>query len=217
MHLTRILLADDHEVVRVGLSSLINKFDDLEVVAEASSGEQAYDLFREHNPDISILDITMPGIDGIETAKKIKADNPDACILILTMHTDETYIKDILKIGVNGYIHKNTKKEELIETIRAVAAGKHVFSPAITRMLTDHFVDSGSGIHSPQRASFDLTPREQEILTLISEGKTTKDIAQQLHISTRTVETHRSNLLSKTGVKNSAGLVRYAFSKKNNH
>ncbi len=213
MHPIRILLADDHEVVRFGLSSLINKYDDLNVVAEASSGEQAFELFCSHSPDISILDITMPGIDGIETAKKIKAYDPDAYILILTMHSDNTYVKEILKIRVNGYIQKNSKKEELIETIRAVASGKHVFSPTITRMLTDHFVDSGKSLQS-RRTPFDLTPREQEILSLISEGKSTKDIAQQLHISTRTVETHRSNLLSKTGVKNSAGLVRYALSKK---
>ena len=215
MSKTRILLADDHEVVRYGLISLIEQYSDLDVIAEASSGEQAFDNFIKHKPDICVLDISMPGLDGIETARKIKEFNPDTPILILTMHNEEKYLEEVLKSGVNGFILKNSDKNELIEAIRNVAAGKDVFSPSISRFLADRFVGSSSQTKETQQPDYPpLTPREREILDYISEAYTTKDIADDLQISPRTVETHRRNLMDKIGAKNTAELVRFALDKK---
>lgn len=203
MQKIRVLLADDHEIVRYGLSNLIDGCEDIDVVAEAGSGKQALKLYKEHQPDVGILDITMPDIDGVETARQIIEHDPEASIIILTMHNGFDYLKKGLKVGVDGYIMKNTKADELVSAIRKVSDGHKVFSDEVSDMLSQSFVESET--HNDA-----LTARESEITALIAEGNTTAEIARLLIISPRTVEAHRRNVMKKIGAKNTAELVRYA-------
>ncbi len=204
MEKIRVLLADDHEIVRYGLSNLIDQCSDIDVVAEAGSGKQAFDLYKQNQPDVGILDISMPDIDGVETARHIMDYDPDASIIILTMHTEHEYLKQGLKAGIDGYIMKNTKAGELIDAIRKVANGHKVFSDEVSDMLTSSFVE-------PHESESNLTSREIEVTTLIADGNTTAEIAGILNISPRTVESHRSNAMKKVEAKNTADLVRYAI------
>ena len=204
----RILLADDHEVVRYGLSGLLESNDDLNVVAEASTGHQAVEQYKEHQPDVGVLDISMPGLNGIDTARQIKEFDPDANILMLTMHTSEEYLDDVLRAGITGYILKNSGHDEIINAIRDVSNGKRVFSDQISQFLAQRYVSTATG---STNSTPTLTPREKEVLSLIAEGYTSAQIAQSLYISPRTVEKHRSNMMNKINARNSADLVRFAI------
>jgi len=210
----KVILADDHDIVRFGIASVIRTADDIELIGEASDGRGTIELYRRFTPDVAIVDITMPGMNGIETTRAILEDYPDARILILTMHMDEEYLNQALKAGAKGYLLKNCDKQELVNGIRTIADGEKVFSGTISMLMTEHYINSvtDSRAEKPQAksTSVHLTKREKEILNLIADGLTSQEIAESLYISPRTVETHRANLLQKLDIKNTAGLVRYA-------
>lgn len=211
MESIRVLLADDHDIVRFGISSVLQTAEDIEVVAEAASGAQTIERYKQVQPDVSIIDITMPHMNGIETSEKILEYDPDAKILILTMHMNENYLNQVLRIGVLGYLLKNSAKKELLEGVRKVAERQNVFSESISHMMAEHYVNQTRNDQFEQEQSVSITSREQEILKLIAEGLTSQEIADKLYISVRTVDTHRANLMQKLKLKNTAALVRYAF------
>ena len=204
-----VLIADDHEIIRFGISTYLSSSKDIEIVGEASSGEECIELFKETHPDICILDIDMPDKSGIETAKEIRELEGDTKILILSMHINKNILRDALEANVNGYLLKNTEKADLLHGIRAIVKGQQVFSDPISNLMKESF------LHGSNRSgSYDhehITEREQEILQLIVDGLTSKQIAEKLYISPRTVDTHRANLMEKLELKNIAELVRYAI------
>jgi len=204
-----VLIAEDHEIVRYGISSYLSSAEDITIAAETSTGDECIELYKQTQPDICLLDISMPGKSGIEAAKEIRNINPDAKILILSMHIDQAKLKELLNVGIDGYLVKDIEKDELLRSIRAVVKGQRVFSKAISDMMTRSFLSrEESGQPSPGKK---LTKREKEIITLIAKGLTSNEIADKLYISPRTVDTHRSNLMEKLELKNIAELVRYAI------
>ncbi len=208
----KVLVADDHDIVRYGICSMINSSNDIEVVCEVGNGKEAIEQFREGRPDICIIDITMPEKNGIETTHNILEIDPDAKILILTMHINENYLNQVLNAGASGYLLKNSARGELLGSIRNVYNGNKAFSRAISKLMTERYVRNLQQSYSPdQPGTVHLTNREKEILKLIAEGYTSHEISKILFISPRTVDTHRSNLMQKLEIKNTAGLVRYAF------
>lgn len=203
----RILIADDHGVLRAGLRALLSAESDLEVVGEASSGDEAMDLAEKLNPDVLLLDLSMPGPNGIEVTRQLQETLPQVRTLILTGHEDDTLLREAIQAGASGYILKKAVETELIDAIRAVACGGLYVHPTMTRaLLTEEpSVDTplGGAIES-------LTVRETEVLTYIAQGHTNRQTAEILSISVRTVETHRANLLGKLGLKSRVDLMRYA-------
>jgi len=204
-----VLIADDHEIVRYGISTYLSSTKDIEVVGEASTGEECIQIFKKKHPDICLLDIGMPDKNGIETAKTIRELNPDTKILILSMHTDKKILSEVLEAGINGYLLKNTDKVDLLNGIRAIMNGQKVFSSPISDLMTQSFLNQSNS--KKPKVHKEITDREQEILQLIVEGLTSKEIAQKLFISPRTVDTHRANLMQKLELNNIAELVRYAL------
>jgi two-component system, NarL family, response regulator NreC len=202
----RLLLVDDHEIVRAGLRMLFQAEPDMEIVAEAGSGAEAVVAAGRLKPDVIIMDVAMPGMNGIEATRRIKSEYPDACVLALTMHEDEQYFVEILNAGAAGYIPKRAAPDDLVSAIRAVAEG-HVFLHAsLARFLVREAAkqdDSDTSV---------LTPRELEVLTLIADGKTSREIAEELVISAKTVDRHRENIMSKLDIHNRVDLVKYAIS-----
>lgn len=212
MDVINILVADDHEILRYGVVTYLASSDGINVVGEASTGDECIELYKEHHPDICILDISMPKKNGIETAKALREINPDVKILILSMHIDKDILNDVLEAGINGYLLKNTEKADLLQAIRSVMKGQQVFSEPISKLITDSYLDKANG--AKKELDVNITKREREILELIVEGYTSQEIADKLYISPRTVDTHRFNLMQKLDIKNTAGLVRFAL--KNN-
>ena len=208
----RILLADDHTVVRRGLRLLLEGQPDFSVVAEAADGKQAVDAAEASRPDVALLDIAMPNLNGIEAAQRILAVAPNTSIVVLSMHADESYVLRALKAGAKGYLLKDSAEGDLIEAIKSVTRGKTFFSPEITKMLAEDYVReiSTRGIEDSYEL---LTPREREILQLLAEGKSNKDIAGLLNLSLYTVETHRRNLQDKLNLHSFAELILYAVRK----
>ncbi len=200
-----LLIADDHQVVIDGLRSLLSLEADFNVVGEALNGKMVLEGLKDQKVDVVLLDINMPVMDGIETAKLMREHYPDVKILILTMYNKPEFIRNILEAGASGYVLKNAGKEELIDAIRKVEKGEDYFSLSVTKTMMESF-KSGSDSNKVE-----LTKRERGVLTLIAEGDKTSEIAEKLLISTHTVDTHRYNLLSKLNIKNTAGLVRYAI------
>lgn len=218
MEKINVIVADDHDIVRFGICSVLNSVEDIEVIGEASDGDEAIALYMEKKPDVALIDITMPGKNGIETTTEIIKRDPDAKILILTMHINEEYLNQAIKAGSLGYLLKNCEKEELYNGVRSVARGKKVFSSSVSKLITESYFSKIKDnrpltVPSASASSQDvkLTKREREILGLIADGMTSQEIAANLFISPRTVETHRANLLQKLDIKNTAGLVRYAI------
>lgn len=206
----KVLIADDHEILRYGISTYLSSADDIEVVGEASTGEECLKLFKKKQPDVCVLDISMPRKDGIETTMAIRETDPDVKILILSMHVDKKILQKVLEAGIDGYLLKNTEKSDLLQGIRSISRGQQVFSGSISRLITNSFVDKGkSGTTNP--AAKNITKRELEVLQLIVQGYTSQVIAEKLFISPRTVDTHRANLMQKLEINNTAGLVRYAM------
>ncbi|MEX1275720.1 MAG: response regulator transcription factor [Bacteroidota bacterium] len=205
----QIVLADDHKIMRDGLRSLLEKQPDLEVVGEADSGSVAIRLVRECSPDVVILDIAMPGLDGTEVARQIKNHNPDVKILALSMHSDKQFVKRMFSSGASGYLLKECAFDELIEAIRSVMANRTYLSPMLTSQVIKEYVLRGSDAGST-KPSF-LTPRESEVLQLLAEGTTTKEIAYRLHVSVKTIETHRQQIMEKLDIHSVAQLTKYAI------
>jgi len=209
METIKTLVADDHEILRFGVTTYLTSAEGIEVVGEASTGDECIELFKEHGPDVCILDISMPKKDGIETAKAIRELDSEVKILILSMHIDKQILNDVLEADINGYLLKNTEKSELLQAIRTVVKGQQVFSDPISKLITDSYL-SKSGSQNND-LDLNITKREKEILSLIVEGYTSQEIAGKLFISPRTVDTHRFNLMQKLDIKNTAGLVRFAL------
>lgn len=205
-----LILADDHAVVRSGLRMLLEAQPDIEIKAEAESGKEAVTLVRSLQPDVILMDIQMPDLNGIEATKRIKKLAPETAVLALTMHEDEQYFFEMLHAGASGYVPKRAAPDELVTAIRTVARGEVFLYPTLaTRLVQDYLkradADEKPGIYS------ELTPREQEVLVLIAEGMTNAEIADKLVISTKTVDRHRENLMRKLNMHNRIDLVKYAI------
>jgi two-component system response regulator NreC len=207
---TKILLADDHAIFRAGLKLLLESQPDFSVIGEAASGQEAIGAVKELGPDLVLMDVTMPGINGFEDTRRIKAEYPKTQVLALTMHENEQYFFQMLHAGAAGYVIKGAPPEELIEAIRSVTQGQAYLSPALTRRLLDDYLDR---VKEGQPAEDPLTEREREVLRLIAEGLTSKEIANRLAISPYTVERHRANAMAKLDLHNRAELIRYAIRK----
>lgn len=205
----RVLLGDDHTVLRQGLRKILEDRRDWRVVAEAGNGRDAVREAIELNPDVAVLDIGMPLLNGIEATRQIIRRAPTVRILILSMHSDQAYVTQAVQAGARGYLLKESAGSELIAAIAAVVAGKTFFSPAVAQVVFDDYVRSLTqrGITDRYDA---LSEREREVLQLVAEGKSSKEIADVLSISPATVETHRAHLLQKLGLRNTAEVVRYA-------
>nr|WP_319775882.1 response regulator transcription factor [uncultured Sphaerochaeta sp.] len=205
----KILLAEDHKIVREGLRSLLEKEPGFDVVGEAENGRKAVQLASRLNPDVIIMDISMPDLNGIEAARQILRDNQNVRVLALSMHSDKRFVADILKAGASGYLLKDGAFEELAGAIRAVANGQTYLSPAIAGAVIQDYLRR---ISEPDQSVFALlTPREREILQLLSEGKSTKEIASCLTVSVKTIETHRRRIMEKLDIHTIAELTKYAI------
>jgi DNA-binding NarL/FixJ family response regulator len=212
MRKIKILLADDHTLIRGGLRLIVEQQPDMTVVGEAEDGRQAVTLAASLHPDIAVLDIGMPNLNGIEAAKQITQGEPRTAVVVLSMHRDETYILRALKAGVRGYLLKDSAQSDLVRAIRAVADGKSFFSPAVSKVLLEDYVRKLQ--RSGAEDSYDLlTPREREVLQLVAEGKSNKEIAATLNLSVYTVETHRANIMEKLELKGLPELILYAVRK----
>jgi len=208
----RILLADDHTLIRRGLRLIVEQQPDLVVAAEAEDGRQAVVLAASMRPDVAVLDIGMPNLNGIEAAHQITAGESGAAVVILSMHADESYILRALKAGARGYLLKDSAESDLVRAIHAVAEGKSFFSSTVSKVLLEDYVRKLQ--RTGGEDSYDLlTPREREILQLVAEGKSNKEIAGMLNLSVYTVETHRANLMEKLGLKGVPELILYAVRK----
>jgi DNA-binding NarL/FixJ family response regulator len=203
----RLLLADDHVLVRAGIRILVEEIEGIEVVAEAGDGQEALRLIRAHAPDIVLLDIAMPLLNGFEVLDQATPDFPDLRVIVLTVHETEEYALSAFRHGAKGYLPKTAASAELELAINAVAAGETYLSPALSQKTFFHRVKNSIG----QTAVAELTPRQLEVLKLIAQGQSTKDIALTLDISAKTVEAHRSQLMARLDIHDVAGLVRYAI------
>lgn len=204
----RIVLAEDHALVRAGFRALLQSLNGIEVVAEAENGTEALELIERHLPDVVLMDIAMPGLNGLEAAARAAKIAPEVKIIILSMHANEEYVLQSLRAGARGYLLKDAGLTELQLALESVSSGKTFLSPAISKHLIDAYVERTSDGLEPFSI---LTSRQREILQLIAEGATTKEIAQKLGVSVKTVETHRTQLMQRLDIHDLAGLVRYAI------
>jgi DNA-binding NarL/FixJ family response regulator len=205
---TRILIADDHKIMRDGLRSLISKEQDMEVVGEAENGRIAVQLARKLKPHLVIMDITMPELNGMDAARQILNEMPGTKIVTLSMHSDRRFVMEMFKAGVSGYLLKDCAFDELAQAIKAVIADHKYVSPAVAGTVIEDYVDQMSGA---QGSSSELTSREREVLQLIAEGMTTKQIASELNVSVKTVETHRRKIMKKLDIHSIAELTKVAI------
>lgn len=212
MKLIRILLADDHTVMRQGLRLLLERQADFRVIGEAADGRQAIEIADAEHPDVAVLDLAMPRLNGVEAARHIATHLPATAIVILSMHCDESYLLQALKAGARAYLLKDSADSDLITAIRAVTEGKAFFSPAMSRLLADDYVRQiqERGVQDSYEL---LSPREREVLQLLAEGKSNKEVAVLLNLSLSTVETHRSKIMQKLNLHSAPELVLYAVRK----
>jgi len=204
----RVVLVEDHALVRAGIRSLLEKLADLEVVAEAGDGRAALSLIAEHQPDVVLMDIKMAGLNGLEATARIMRDFPGVRVVILSMYANEEYVIQALRAGASGYLLKDAGTAELEVAVRAAARGETYLSPAISRRMIQDYLEIVGGEGG---ALEQLTPRQREVLQLVAEGNSVKEIAQILHVSVKTVETHRAQLMERLDIHDVAGLVRYAI------
>jgi DNA-binding NarL/FixJ family response regulator len=208
----RTLLAEDHTLVRSGIRALLEGSGEVEVVGETSDGRQAVELFQKLKPELALLDVAMPELNGIEAARQIRAADPDARVIMLSMYEDQQYVFESLKAGANGYVLKGSAFQELLTAIRTVLEGdgKSYISPALSDTLMTDYVRRAQGDQKDTELA-KLSGREREVLQLIAEGKSSAEVAEVLHISVRTVDTHRHNIMSKLEIHSIAGLTKFAI------
>jgi DNA-binding NarL/FixJ family response regulator len=203
-----VLVADDHGIVREGLRRLLEAEEDVRVCAEASDGREVLEQVENHNPEVVVLDITMPRLGGLETLERLRAKHPAVKVILLSVHGDPPFIQSAISLGADGYVLKNGRAGEVISAIRAVLKGGSYFSPAVAREIVEQ-------LRAPKTAGDEpftlLSGREREVLHLIAEGLSAKEVATDLNISTKTVEAHRTSLMRKLGVRKATELVRYAL------
>ena len=208
MPLIRVMLVEDHTLVRMGIRALLDQITGLSVIAEAGDGRTALELLEIEQPDVVLMDITMPGLNGLETTAKMRETHPDIRIIILSMHRNEEYVWRALQAGATGYLLKDAGMSELELAIVSAMRGERYLSPAVSTHVVDTYITRVNG-GAPAREH--LTPRQREILRLIAEGLTTKAIAQHLNLSAKTIETYRTQLMEQLGMHDIASLVRYAI------
>lgn len=208
----KILIADDHALIRAGIATLLQHYPEFIVVGEATDGVEAVEMTGKVQPDVVLIDLAMPKMNGIEATRQIRERFPKTRVLVLTMHENDEYIYQILKSGAGGYVLKDSSREELCNAIRAVARGEKFFSSRVSEIMVESFVRrSEQPPIELSSADIPLTKREKEILTLVAEGLTNQQIADKLFISPRTVDTHRTNIMQKLDLHDVASLVRYAI------
>jgi two-component system response regulator NreC len=205
----RLLLVDDHAVVRSGLHMLLQAQPDMRIVGEAETGIEAIHQVRLHQPDVVLMDVQMPDMNGIDATKEIKALSADTAVLALTMHEDDQYFFEMLRAGASGYVPKRAAPDELVSAIRTVNRGEVFLYPSLASRLVQNYLGQADPDAPPPLA--DLTPREQEVLTLIAEGLTNPEIAEKLVISVKTVDRHRENIMRKLNLHSRVDLVKYAI------
>ena len=210
MGIIRILLVDDHAMLREGLKALLNSCEDIEVVAEASDGRQAIASVRDHAPDVVVMDMAMPGMDGLEATRHIIKERPQTKILVLSQHDNERYVLPILQAGAIGYVLKRAFAEELVTAIRTVSQGESFISPSITKKLLLNYRQQSVPVKETEDKDV-LTDREREILKLVAEGRSSQEIADMLNLSKKTVTVHRTNIMTKLGIHNRSNLIKYAI------
>ncbi len=203
----RVVLVDDHALVRAGLRSLLEKMPGVEVVLETGDGRRVSKQLREVEADLLLLDIALPGLNGLDVASRVRREHPDLSIIMLSMYSNEEYVLQALRAGANGYLLKDSATAELELALQSVRHGKTYLSPGISKTLVDEYLQRPDRARSPLER---LTARQREILQLVAEGHTTRKIAELLNISVKTVETHRAQLMTRLEIRDVAGLVRYA-------
>lgn len=208
----RILLADDHTILRDGIRALLEDEDDMTLIGEADDGHAAVRMVCQLEPDVVLMDIAMPMLNGLEATRQIKRLRPRAKVLVLTMHDNEEYIRQVLASGAMGYILKDAAARDLLSAIRSVYHGEAVLSPAVTRLVIEDYLRWGD--LQPKESENRLSPREREVLQLIAEGYTNREIADILCISIKTVQSHRSSLMQKLDLHDRGDLIKYAIQKK---
>lgn len=210
MDKTKILIADDHKLVREGIESMLSDVPDIEVVGLVSSGEDAINMARTVEPHVVLMDVVMPGMNGIEASRWIKENDDQVRVIILTMEVSKDYVSAAIKSGVDGYLPKDIGKETLLQAIRAVNTGERYFNDAIKKLIFEDFYTTEKLKNPKKVLPNQLTKRENEVLALVASGKSNKEIAEFLFISVKTVETHKAHILIKLGLNNNSELVRYA-------
>jgi len=214
MEKIKVILIDDHHIVREGIKILLMNIKDIEVVGEASNGDELFELLKTNEPDVLILDIMMPGLSGIEIARIVKDEYPEIKIIILSANTDNDSVFDSLKAGAHGYLPKNAKREELLEAVYMVASGNEFLSDSISQTVLRNFISRARTGDKQGKEEAELTKRELEIVELFAEGLSYKEIAERLFISARTVESHKNNIMEKLELRSIVDLVKYAIKHK---
>ena len=206
----RILIADDHELIRRGVRTLLEAEPGWKVVAEASDGQEAFEKAKETKPEIVVLDIGMPRLSGLEAARRLKRTLPQIKVLMLTMHDSERLAWEVLNVGALGYVTKSDTARDLVIAIEALRRDKTFFTPKVDRIILDSFLNGGSSKRAKEMQGEQLTSRQREIVQLLAEGKTSKEVSALLNLSVKTVETHRANIMRRLSCHSVSDLVRYA-------
>jgi len=204
----RVLLADDHALVRAGIRALLEGLEGVTVVAEAANGIEVLELARKHRPDVVLLDISMPGLGGLEASAQLKQELPEVRVVMLSMHANEEYVLQALRAGAVGYMLKDSATAQLELALQAVMQGETYLSPPISKQMVEGYLQR---VGAEQPAADNLTPRQRQVLQLIAGGHSTKEIAYRLELSVKTVETHRAQLMERLEIRDIAGLVKYAI------
>ena len=204
----RVLLADDHALVRAGIRALLQNLEGVAVVAETGNGAEVLEFARAHRPDVVLLDISMPGLGGLEVSAQLRDALPEVRVVMLSMHANEEYVLQALRAGAAGYMLKDSATAELELALKAVMQGETYLSPPISKQVVEGYVQR---VGAEQTSSDNLTPRQRQVLQLIAEGHSTKEIAHRLNLSVKTVETHRAQLMERLQIREIAGLVKYAI------